>query len=1036
MNAQSLLGFLREIPLFSVYGDEELLGLLESAEMESVGAGQVIFGQGEEGQKFYVVYNGRVRIVLADESGREVNLGVVAKGGYFGETSLITGKPRNASARAAADSVLLAIDRDAFDTYLLATPEQRELFDKFIRFTSIHRFLKSCTDFSAVPAKDLQELVNNFSAEFYKEGDVVFRQGTEGDKFYLIESGKLKVVRWEEHGTEIINFLREGDFFGEKALIEQTPRHADIVCLTDCHVFSLSREAFELAVEKTPKLRRVIEDRIQSYKSLKPPIPYEEFIKQELAAEKPMEVKEAATAEDVAATPPDGRRAKKKLAAFYHQRVRFPFIQQYDEMTCGTTCLMMISKYYGKTFSSNRLREMAHVDLSGSSLANLASAAEQLGYSTRGMRLDYDTLQAAHLPCIVHWQGYHYVVVYRVTARHVWVADPGKGLRRYKKEDFTNNWNGITLILEPTPEFDHQKGDRSSLKSFAQFVTPCKTLLLEVFIASLLLSLFGLATPIFTQNVVDKVLAHQDVSMLNVMFGGVLLVIIFRFLVGILRQYLIVHTSMKVDLRMLVAFYKHLLALPLGYFKVRKIGDFMARFGENMKIRSFFANTALTLMLDTALITVYVSLMFYYNTQLALLTLLFIPVFVVMTLAFTPILKRLNVDSFAANTEAESHLIESVNAIDTIKAMNIEHQTRWKWEDKFIRALNIDFRLYTATAYFSSLGDCVGALSSATVLWYGARQVMAGGLSVGQLMAFMSLMGSVITPINRIINAWDDLQQTLVSVDRLNDVFTAEPEFPESIDEPAGLVIREPRGEIVFEDVFFRYGGHDDPYILSNINLKIAPGQTVAIVGRSGSGKTTLAKLIAKFYDVTEGRITIDGYDISNINLANLRRFVGLVLQESFVFNGTIRENIALGDPEESMEKVIEAARLANADDFIASLALGYDTKVGEGGLQLSGGQRQRVAIARVLYAAPKILVFDEATSSLDTESEQVVQRNMNAILSDRTAIIIAHRLSTVRNADRIVVLDNGEIVEQGAHEELMDKRGLYHYLSHQQLDL
>jgi len=479
-----------------------------------------------------------------------------------------------------------------------------------------------------------------------------------------------------------------------------------------------------------------------------------------------------------------------------------------------------------------------------------------------------------------------------------------------------------------------------------------------------------------------------------------------------------------------------MLALPLGYFKVRKIGDFITRFGENMKIRNFLTNTALTLVLDVILIIVYLSLMFYYNIQMTILVLLFIPIFSIMTLLFTPILKRLNIDSFTARAESESHLIESINAIDTIKSMNIEYPTRWKWEDKFIKTLNIDFKLFNTAMYFHSIGDFVGTLSSTLILWYGANKVMDGALSVGELMAFMALMGSVITPINRIITSWDTLQQTLVSVDRLNDVFTAKTEFPESTEEATGIVLKEPKGELLFENVYFRYGGDDDPYILSNINLKIDPGQTVAVVGRSGSGKTTLVRLLSRFYDVTEGKIMIDGCDIKNLNLSHLRRLVGFVLQENFIFNGTIRENISLGDPEETMEKVIEAARLANAHDFITNLALGYETKVGESGLQLSGGQKQRIAIARVLYSKPRIIVFDEATSSLDTESEQAIQKNLSTILKDKTAIIIAHRLSTVRNADRIAVIDNGEIVEQGTHEELMEKKGLYHYLNHQQLGL
>jgi ATP-binding cassette, subfamily B, bacterial HlyB/CyaB len=1034
METEQLVGFLKQNPLLSIYSDDELNEFIRVAHLETVSAGKLIFEEGDPGDRFYLLYSGRIRILHRDENGREINLGVLIAGDHFGETALITDNPRNAAARAVDDSVLIAIDRESFRTHLLSTPDQRAYFDSFIRYTSIHRFLKSCTDLSAVPPCELKELVVSFKPELFKAGEVVFRQGTKPDKFYLIESGKVKVVRWEQDKEEIINFLREGDFFGEKALIEQTVRYADIVCLTDCHLFTLSRESFEALINKSPKLKGVIEDRIQSYKTLKPPIPFQEMIKQELASQKEI------TAEKVALESITKKKEDKEpfrdFAAYFRQNIRFPFIMQHDEMTCGTTCLMMISKYHGKTFSSSRLRDMAHVDLSGSSLANLAGAAEQFGFATRGLKIDIDALAQVTLPCIIHWQGYHYVVVYRITDEHVWVADPAKGLRKFTRSAFLENWNGITLTLDPTPSFETQEEDRSSIKNFLQFVIPHRRILMEIFAASLLLNVFGLATPIFTQNVIDKVIAHNNVSMLNVMIIGMLIVLIFRVLVSMIRQYLIVHTSMKIDLRMLVTFYKHMLALPLGYFKVRKIGDFISRFGENMKIRNFMTNIALTLILDSILIVVYLSLMFYYNIQMTFLTLMFIPVFMGLTIGFTPVLKRLNIDSFAGGVDQRSQLIESINSIDTIKAMNIENRTRWKWENKYIKSLNIDFKLYMSTMYFNSIGDFIGTISSTFILWYGAQKVMQGVLSIGELMAFMSLTGSVITPINRIIMAWDDVQQALVSVDRLNDVFTAKPELPLTGEAATGLQLHDPRGELEFKGVYFRYGGEDDPYIISNITHRIVPGQKVAVVGRSGSGKTTLAKLIARLYDVTEGVITLDGMDIRNIDISSLRKAVGFVLQENFIFNGTIRENISLGDADESMWNVIDAAKLANAHDFISILPLGYETKVGESGLQLSGGQKQRVAIARVLYANPKVLIFDEATSALDTESEQAIQNNMNMILSDKTAIIIAHRLSTVRNADQILVLDNGEIVEKGTHDQLMEKRGLYHYLNHQQLNL
>lgn len=1034
METRDLFEFVREIPLFSGCTDEEVAEIIKTAELRSVSAGELIFEQGDVGKNFYIVCSGRIRILKKTEDNKEINLGVITKGDHFGETALITEQPRNAKARAVEDSILISINNRAFNDYLFTRPELREYFDRFIKYTSIHHFLKTCTGLSLVPPKDLQDLARQFRSEFFKEGDVVFRQGAEPDKFYLIESGKIKVASWEGKRQEIINFLREGDFFGEKAIVEESRRSADVICLTDCHLFSLKKEGFRELVRKSPRIEQAIEERIKSYLSNKPPIPYKEIIKQELAAFREIEVTRDISQEK--APSKEKKKYFRKLSSFYRQHISFPFIKQHDELTCGTTCIMTIARFYGKRFSSSKLRDLAHVDLSGSSLANLASAAEQVGFSTRGMKLDYETLLSVHLPCVAHWQGYHFIVIYRIDKKNVWVCDPAIGLRKYKRAHFAKNWTGITLLLEPTPEFEQQREDKTSLKNFMQFVLPYKSLLFEIFLASLLLNIFGLATPIFTQNIVDKVLIHQDISLLNIMLIGMLIVLVFRIFTMIVRQYLVIHTTMKIDLRMLVAFYKHLLALPLGYFKVRKAGDFITRFGENSKIRNFLTNTALTMVLDTILILVYLSLMFYYDKQLTALVFLFIPLFVITTLMFTPLLKRLNVDSFAARAESQSQLIESINAIDTVKAMNIEYPTRWKWEDKFVKALNIDFKLFNTTMYFHSIGDFVGTFSSTIILWYGAQKVIQGAMSVGELMAFMALMGSVITPINRIITAWDDLQQTLVSVGRLNDIFSAKPEFPLSLDLATGITIHQPSGQIEFENVFFRYGGEDDPYILSNINLHISPGQTVAIVGRSGSGKTTLVKLISRFYDVTEGKISIDGYDIKSINLSNLRRIVGSVLQESFIFNGTIRENISLNDPEESLEKVIQTAKLAHAHDFISGLALGYETKVGESGLQLSGGQKQRISIARVLYTEPKIVILDEATSFLDSESEQAIQKNFRAILKDKTAIIIAHRLSTVRNADNILVLDNGEIVEQGKHEELMTAQGLYHYLNYQQLNI
>ena len=523
MDNRNIAEFIRALPLFSVFADEDLALLTKDAQLRSLRPGEIVFNQGDPGDSFYIVYSGKIRIIQKKEGGGEVNLGVSVRGDHFGETALITESPRNATARAAEDSVLIVIPCTSFHAYLFSKPELRDYFDRFIRCTSINRFIRTCTNLSSVSSKDLQGLLGKFRAEFFKAGDVVFRQGAEADKFFLIESGTVKVAIWENGRQVPVNFLREGDFFGEKALLEDSTRTADIICLTDCHFFSLTKEDFNLLVAQSPRLKTVIQDRISSYFISSPPLPHQEMLKQELAAFKKIEVEEGPLPQKIAP-----KEEIKPPPARFRLRFSFPFIRQHDQSTCGTTCIMMIARHYGKQFAANRLRELAHVDSSGATLANLASAAEQLGFSARGMRLTYEDLLSTKLPCIAHWQGYHYVVIYRITGQQVWIADPARGLRKYSRSEFADNWNGITLVLEPQAAFAGQKEDTSSLSRFVSFVSPYKMILLEIFLASLLLNIFGLATPLFTQNVVDRVLVHQNTSMLNIMLIGMLIVLIFR----------------------------------------------------------------------------------------------------------------------------------------------------------------------------------------------------------------------------------------------------------------------------------------------------------------------------------------------------------------------------------------------------------------------------------------------------------------------------------------------------------------------------
>jgi ATP-binding cassette, subfamily B, bacterial HlyB/CyaB len=711
-----------------------------------------------------------------------------------------------------------------------------------------------------------------------------------------------------------------------------------------------------------------------------------------------------------------------------------PFIQQQSSSDCGITCLSMVSQYWGKRYPIHLLREMAQVGRAGTTLKNLAATAEKLGFQTRPVRASLNRMAEQKNPWIAHWQGDHYIVVYQVKAKSVLVADPATGKHWVKKAEFAAGWTNYALLLEPGQQLRQvEDKEGKTLGAFWQVLLRYKSLMLQIVLLSFLLQVFGLITPLFTQVILDQVVAQKSMPALNIFTIGLVLFSIWRVGLDAVRQYLLDYFSNRLDLTLVSGFISHSLRLPLKFFEDRNVGDIITRIQENGKIQQFLIRQAVATWLDASMGLVYLGLMLYYNWQLTVFVLATLVPIIILTLASTPVMKKLSREIFKASSEQNSQVVEMFSGISTIKSTASEQEVRWRWEDKVVNLLNVQFRGQKVANGLGVTSGLINAVTGAALLWFGASLVIKGELTIGQFVAFNMLIGNVTGPLMSLVGLWDELQEVLISVERLNDVFAAKPE--EIPGEPM-MTLPPIEGEVCFDKVSFSYDGDDDLPTLQNLSFRTAPGETIAIVGRSGSGKSTLIKLLQGLYHPTRGRILTDGHDIRHISPHSLRSQQGVVPQECFLFSGTILDNIRMHHPDATLEEVVEVAKLAEAHSFIQDLPLGYNTKVGERGANVSGGQRQRIAIARALLGDPNMLILDEATSSLDTESERRFQQNLERISRDRTTFIIAHRLSTVQHADRILVLDRGILVEQGQHHELLQAQGLYYHLAQQQLNI
>jgi ATP-binding cassette, subfamily B, bacterial HlyB/CyaB len=687
----------------------------------------------------------------------------------------------------------------------------------------------------------------------------------------------------------------------------------------------------------------------------------------------------------------------------------------------GLACLVLLARYHGLPADLDHLRhQRGNTDFF--TAQDIVLSAKSLGLKAKSVRSQWQRLAKTPLPAIALHKDGHYFILARCEADKVLIQDPlEKRPMTLPRAMFEATWSGELILVTRRSGLPGGNG-RFDFSWFIPAMVKYRRLFTEVLIASFFIQLFALITPLFFQVVIDKVLVHRGLTTLDVLAIGLLAVSVFEVVLTGLRTYLFAHTTNRIDVTLGAKLFDHLLRLPLAYFKARRVGDSVARVRELETIRNFITGSGLTVVIDLFFTVVFFAVMYYYSPALTWIVWCAIPFYVLLSLFVTPVLRRRLDEKFARGAENQAFLVESVTGVETLKAMAVEPQMQRRWEEQLAAYVSASFKTANLGNIASQIAGLINKVTTVLILWIGATLVMKNDLSVGQLIAFNMLAGRISGPILRLVQLWQDFQQAGISVQRLGDILNTptEPGY-----NPGRAALPALQGEVRFEHVGFRYAP-DRPKVLDDIDLQVRPGEVIGIVGRSGSGKSTLTKLVQRLYIPEAGRVLIDGVDLALVEPAWLRRQVGVVLQENTLFNRSVRENIALTNPALEMGAIIHAAKLAGAHDFILELAEGYDTLVGEQGGTLSGGQRQRIAIARALITNPRILIFDEATSALDYESERIIQDNMQAIAQGRTVFIIAHRLSAVRRANRIIVIEQGRIVEQGSHKQLLKQEGQY----------
>ena len=715
--------------------------------------------------------------------------------------------------------------------------------------------------------------------------------------------------------------------------------------------------------------------------------------------------------------------------------MKYYCVKQHDITDCGAACLATISKQYGLNLSISKIREIAGTDKQGTNAYGMIKAAEQLGFTAKGVKGDQEAFFSEFpLPAIAHvivdGTLLHYVVVHKITKKKIIIADPAKGIVNYTPEEFFKIWTGVLIMLVPTSRFQKGNENQGILSRFFSLMLPQKRLLINIFLSSLMITVFGILASFYFRFIMDDIVPNSTRKTLIALSVGVIALYIFKAILEAFRNHLMLYLAQKLDIPLILGYYEHVLGLPMNFFGTRKVGEIVSRFTDASKIRDAISSATLTIMIDSLMAIVGGAVLYAQNSTLFVIAVIVVALYGVIVFAFKNPVKKINEKQMEDNAQVTSYLVETLNGIETVKAFHAEDKAQAKTDRLFVKLLKSVFKGGIIMNAQQTLTSAISTIGGTVILWVGVVNVLDGNMTLGSLITFNALLAYFLDPVKNLINLQPTMQTAIVAAERLAEILDLELEKTQN--ESRTLAPESLNLPIRIENLDFRYGTRR--LVLENINMTINAGEKIALVGESGSGKTTLSKLLMNFYPWEKGEIFIGDYNLKDINLEALRNRIAYISQDIFLFSGTIKENLELGNEDATMADIIEACRLSKADEFINNMPLRYETMLEENGANLSGGQKQRLAIARALLKKPDILIMDEATSNLDSITEKAIEKTINSLSRNITTIIIAHRLSTIMRCDKIFVMDQGKFIEQGTHRELIARKGRYYDLWKDQL--